>query len=105
MDIASTTKLTGIPVSVIKTQGLKLQNSWLMRRLLDGPLKRKVRAMLALYSSWRMRALVKENGTSSKDLWSAGKSVETVQGIDSATAIMRSLGESLTHRSTFEERS
>ena len=32
---------------------------------------------------------------SSKDLWSAGKSVETVNSVESATAIMRRLGESL----------
>ncbi|RCH75218.1 MAG: nitronate monooxygenase, partial [Candidatus Poseidoniales archaeon] len=33
--------------------------------------------------------------SSAKDLWSAGKSVETVDGIESATVIMRRLGQSL----------
>ena len=33
--------------------------------------------------------------TKSSDIWSAGKSVETILSVESATTIMRSLGESM----------
>ena len=42
-----------------------------------------------------MRAFSKGKGKSSKDLWSAGKSVETVTSIESATKIMERLGKSI----------
>jgi len=42
-----------------------------------------------------MRAFSKGKGKSSKDLWSAGKSVETVNSIESATVVMERLGESI----------
>ena len=42
-----------------------------------------------------MRAFSKGKGKSSKDLWSAGKSVETVNSIESATKIMERLGQSI----------
>ena len=42
-----------------------------------------------------MRSLARGNKSSAKDLWSAGKSVETVDEIESATSIMRRLGLSL----------
>jgi hypothetical protein len=42
-----------------------------------------------------MRAFSKGKGKSSKDLWSAGKSVETVNSIESATVVMERLGKSI----------
>jgi len=33
--------------------------------------------------------------TQSSDIWSAGKSVETIRSVESATTVMRSLGESM----------
>ncbi len=42
-----------------------------------------------------MRALAKGKKNSAKDLWSAGKSVETVHSIESATTIMDRMGKSL----------
>ena len=42
-----------------------------------------------------MRAFSRGKGKSSKDLWSAGKSVESINSIESATVIMEKLGQSI----------
>jgi len=94
-NITWTTKLTGVPISVISTDGLKKENSWLIKYLLNSRFKHKVRLIITTISFWRMRSLSKGKGRSSKDLWSAGKSVQTVKSIESATTIMRRFGESL----------
>lgn len=93
-DITWTTKHTGVPVAVFKTRGFKQHNSWLVRKLLSGRFKHRVRATLSAYSVLRWKAFGKGKKKSSKDLWSAGKSVETVRSIESATTIMHRLGES-----------
>ena len=93
-DIDWTVKLTGIPVSVIKTPGYKRDNPWIIRRLLSGRWKHRTRWILNNLSFRRWRRM--SNGSkSSKDIWSAGKSVETIHSVESATTIMRRLGESL----------
>ena len=93
-DIDWTVKLTGIPVSVIKTPGYKRYNPWIIRRLLSGRWKHRTRWILNILSFRRWRRM--SNGSkSSKDIWSAGKSVETIHSVESATTIMRRLGESL----------
>mgnify|MGYP000844841163 FL=1 len=94
-DITWTTKLTGVPISVINNSKFKQQNSWLVRTLLKSRLKHKVRVIITGLSFWRMRAFSKGKSKSSKDLWSAGKSVETVNSIESARIIMERLGQSI----------
>ena len=94
-DITWTTKLTGVPISVINNSKLKKNNSWPIRRLLDSRLKHRIRVLITAISFWRMRAFSKGKGKSSKDLWSAGKSVETVNSIESATVVMERLGKSI----------
>jgi len=93
-DIDWTVKLTGIPVSVIKTPGYKRENSWLVRTLLSGRLKHRTRWFLNGFSFRRWRKMSKDSN-SSKGIWSAGKSVDTIHSVESATTIMRRLGESL----------
>ena len=93
-DIDWTVKLTGIPVSVIKTPGYKRENSWLVRRLLSGRMKHRTRWIMNTISFRRWRRMSK-GSKSSNEIWSAGKSVETIHSIESATTIMRRLGESL----------
>ena len=66
-----------------------------MRTLLKSRLKHRVRVIITGLSFWRMRAFSKEKNKSSKDLWSAGKSVETVNSIESARIIMERLGQSI----------
>lgn len=94
-DITWTTKLTGVPISVINNSKFKQNNSWPVRRLLKSRFKHKIRVIITGISFWRMRAFSKGKGKSSKDLWSAGKSVETVNSIESATKIMQRLGQSI----------
>ena len=70
-------------------------NNWLIRKLLNSRFKHRTRVLITGISFWRMRSLARGKKNSSKDLWSAGKSVETVNSVESATTIMRRLGESL----------
>ena len=93
-DIDWTVKLTGIPVSVIKTPGYKRENPWIIRKLLSGRMKHRTRWILNTVSFRRWQRMSK-GSKSSNEIWSAGKSVETIHSVDSATSIMRGLGESL----------
>ena len=97
-DITTTTKLTGVPIAIIGDRNTKQRGNWLVRRLLKSRFKHRIRVLITAISFWRMRALARGKKKSSKDLWSAGKSVETIQGVESATTIMRRLGESLSSR-------
>jgi nitronate monooxygenase len=92
-DIDWTTKLTGIPVSVIKTPEYSRENNWLIRKLLSGRFKHRTRWLMNAISFRRWNKMAKH--TKSSDIWSAGKSVETILSVESATTIMRSLGESM----------
>ena len=96
-DITWTNRLTGVPISVIKSPGFRQENSWLIRKLLHSRFKHRTRVLLNTNSFLRLRRLSrsKSKNTAKKKFYSAGKSVETVRSIESATVIMRRLGESL----------
>ena len=98
-DITWTNRITGVPISVIKTPGFKQENSWLMRRLLHSRrFKHKARMLLNTNSFIRLKYLSRsksKNTANKKKYYSAGKSVDTVHSIESATIIMQRLGESL----------
>tara|TARA_B100001121_G_scaffold268429_1_gene252350 strand:+ start:941 stop:1942 length:1002 start_codon:yes stop_codon:yes gene_type:complete len=98
-DIVSTTRLTGVPVSVIKSEGFRKDNAWLFKKLLKSRFKHKARMILNLSSLFRSKYyLKKNNGKNSKkiqSLYSAGKSVHTIHKIESATSIMQHLGQSI----------
>lgn len=94
-DITWTRRITGVPISVIKSDDFRQEPSWLMRKLLSGRFRHKARMLLNLISLFRLRALGKGSSKSFKDLWSAGKSVETIHSIESAREIMQQLGQSL----------
>jgi nitronate monooxygenase len=104
-DIVWTNRLTGIPISVIRSNHFKQDNSWLMRRLLTGRFKHTARMFLNLRAFFKLRNLTRKKGGSAskkKQFFSAGKSVETVTSIESATVIMSRLGESLGALETIE---
>ena len=92
-DIDWTVKLTGIPVSVIKTPKYRRENPWFVRALLSGRFKHRTRWLMNTISFRRWRRM--SSGAKSSDIWSAGKSVETIESVESATTIMRRLGEAL----------
>ena len=96
-DIVWTNRLTGVPISVIRSEGYQQENSWLMRKWLSSRWKHSARMFLNLLSFTKLRRLEKGKGSTSKkkEFFSAGKSVETIHSIESATTIMRNLGKSL----------
>ena len=97
-DITWTNRLTGVPISVIKSPRFKQENSWLTRKLLNSRFKHTARMLLNANSFIRLRNISKsksKNTDKMKKFFSAGKSVETVKSIESATVIMSRLGESL----------
>ena len=97
-DIASTTRLTGVPISVIKSKNFKAENSWLMKKLLNSRLKHYARLVLNLNSFIRFKYISNKNDLKNlqkkKKYYSAGKSVHNVKNIESAITIMKRLGES-----------
>tara|TARA_B100000214_G_C23971288_1_gene630287 strand:- start:498 stop:1502 length:1005 start_codon:yes stop_codon:yes gene_type:complete len=98
-EIATTTRLTGVPVSVIKSKDFKNQNSWLIQKFLNSRFKHLVRMLLNINSFIRIKYLSNNNDSKkirkSRKYYSAGKSVGAVKSIESAKTIMIRLGESL----------
>lgn len=91
-DIVLSERITGVPVSVIKTpyiERMGLEAGTLARWMLRGH-KRKhwMRAIYALKSIWQLKkASLDESG--SRDYWQAGKSVAGVHEIEPAAEIVR----------------
>ena len=96
-DIVWTNRLTGVPISVIRSEGYQKENSWVMRKWLSSRWKHSARMFLNLLSFTKLRRLEKGKGSTAKkkEFFSAGKSVETVHSVESATVIMARLGQSL----------
>ena len=97
-DIVMTKRITGVPISVIKSEYYKENNSWLMQKILEGPFKHKARMLLNINSFFRFKRILKgksKNIDKRKKYYSAGKSVQSVRSIKSAKSIMKLLGESL----------
>ena len=98
-DIVSTTRLTGVPVSVIKSKDFQEDNSWVFKKLLNSRFKHKARMLLNLISLFRSKYFLKnrnsKNSKKTRSLYSAGKSVQTITKIESATSIMQHLGDSI----------
>ncbi|MEE2765029.1 MAG: nitronate monooxygenase [Candidatus Neomarinimicrobiota bacterium] len=106
-DIVSTTRMTGVPIAVIKSEHYRQENSWWMRKLLKSRFKHTARMLLNLNSFARLKYLSKNKNptekTKKRQYYSAGKSVESVHSIESATAVMLRLGQSLFTLPRFKE--
>ena len=98
-DISWTKRISGVPISVIKTKNFRQENSWLVRKLLSGKFKHLARTFINSISYWRLKSIKQsdeKNGSpKSTELYSAGKSVGAIDNTVSATVIMRQLGESI----------
>jgi len=96
-DIVWTNRLTGVPISVIRSEGYQQENNWMMRKWLSSRWKHSARMFLNLLSFTKLRRFEKGKGSTAKkkEFFSAGKSVETVHSVESATEIMARLGQSL----------
>ena len=91
-DIVLTDKISGVPVSVIRTpyiEALGTRANPLMRRLLRHPrTKHTVRALYSLRSIWQLKR-ASLRGTGYRDYFQAGKSVETIDEIEPAAEIVK----------------
>jgi len=90
-DIVLTEKISGVPVAVINTpyvEKIGTKANWLARRLLRHPkAKHYMRMFYSLKSIWQLkRASLK--GINYKDFFQAGKSVDGIDAIDSASDIV-----------------
>jgi nitronate monooxygenase len=91
-DIVLSERITGVPVAVINTPYIRrmgLRAGPLARWMLRGRrTKHWMRTLYALKSIWQLkRSSLDETG--SKDYWQAGKSVEGIDAIEPAGAIIR----------------
>ena len=103
-DISWTKRISGVPISVIKTKNFRQENSWLVRKLLSGKFKHLARTFINSISYWRLKSIKQsdeKNGSpKSTELYSAGKSVGAIDNTVSATVIMRELGDSINEAKT-----
>lgn len=92
-DIVLTDKISGVPVSVIKTPYIEKTGTragWLPRKLLRHPKgKHYMRMLYTLKSVWQLRD-ASMKGSSYKDFFQAGKSVEHIDEIMEAGQVVES---------------
>jgi nitronate monooxygenase len=97
-DIVASERITGVPVSIIRTPEIDrmgLKAGPLARWMLKNPkLKHWARLWFSI-KSFRDLKKVHHQGSGHKDFWQAGKSVDSINSIESAAQIMRSIGQSL----------
>jgi nitronate monooxygenase len=90
-DIVLTEKISGVPVSVIKTpyiERIGTRANWLARYCLRHPrLKHLVRMLYSLLAAWQLRRASRE-GAGYKDYWQAGKSVHGIDRVEPAGVIV-----------------
>lgn len=100
--IVSTLKLTGVPVSIIRTPTIErmgVESGKIASWMLQHPkLKKLMRLIYSLQSLWKLkRSSLK--GISYSDFWQAGKSVDEINHIESAKTIVERFGKAFTSRS------
>jgi len=98
-DIVLTERISGVPVAVIKTPYIEkvgVKAGFLARRFLRHPkFKHWVRTWYSLKSIWQLkRASLK--GQNYKDYFQAGKSVETIDKVESAGDVVRRCADAVT---------
>ncbi len=91
-DIVLTERITGVPLSVIRTGAIDRMGThagWLGKWMLRGRrTKHFMRALYSVRSAFKLRdASLK--GASSSDCWQAGKSVEGIESTEPAATIVR----------------
>jgi nitronate monooxygenase len=93
-DIVATDKISGVPVSIIKTpyiEAIGTEAGPIAKWMLKHPtFKHYARMFYTLKSIWQLKQS-NQRGSSYKDFWQAGKSVETIDDILSVDAIMKEL--------------
>jgi nitronate monooxygenase len=91
-DIVLTERITGVPVSVIRTpyiERMGLRAGPIARRMLRGrKTKHWMRTIYALRSLWQLKRANRVDG-GSDDYWQAGRSVAGIETIEPAASIVR----------------
>lgn len=90
-DIVLTERLTGVPVSVIKTSNLKVHPNKLVQKLLQlNQTKRWIRMFYSLKALWSLKKSF-HNTSEKQDFWQAGKSVAHITKVESCSEIIQAL--------------
>jgi nitronate monooxygenase len=95
-DIVLTRKLTGVPVSIIRTplvDKIGTEPNAVMAWMLRHPKLKHYARLFYMLSSIRTLKKASSGGLSYKDYWQAGKSVDAIETIEPAGVIMKRLGE------------
>ena len=91
-DIVATEKISGVPVSVIRTpyiDRLGLKAGPIARMLLkNARTKHWMRTFYTMNSLWSLKQTL-QKGSAYKDFWQAGKSVDGIESVESAGDIIR----------------
>jgi nitronate monooxygenase len=91
-DIVLTEKISGVPVAVIRTpyiERIGTRANWLARYCLRHPrLKHFMRTLYSFLAAWQLRRASRE-GAGYKDYWQAGKSVQGIDTVEPAGAIVK----------------
>jgi len=93
-DIVLSERITGIPVSVINTDFIRrsgLKSGWFAKWMLSGnKTKHWMRTIYGLKSIWQLKkSSLDESGD--RDYWQAGKSVATIDSIETCDSIIQGL--------------
>ena len=95
-DIVATDKISGVPVSIIKTpfiENMGIHAGPVAKWLLKHPnFKHYARMFYTLKSVWQLKQS-NQRGSSYKDFWQAGKSVETIDSVLTVREIIQELVE------------
>lgn len=98
-DIVHTERITGVPVAVINTpyiQHMGLRAGPIARRLLRGRrTKHWMRTFYALRSLWQLKRSSLPSESTSHEYWQAGMSVEGIDGVEPAAAIVERFADAL----------
>lgn len=93
-DIVLTEKISGVPVSVIRTPYIDRMGTkagWFAKRMLKGrKTKHWMRMFYTVMSAIRLKNSSLKGGDY-KDFWQAGKSVEGIESVDSVADVIREL--------------
>ncbi|MEI6398402.1 MAG: nitronate monooxygenase [Pseudomonadota bacterium] len=93
-DIVATDKISGVPVSIIKTpyiEGVGIHAGPVAKWLLRHPnFKHYTRMFYTLRSIWQLKQS-NQRGSSYKDYWQAGKSVDTIESVMTVKEIVQEL--------------
>ena len=97
-DIVLSEKITGVPVSIIRTpfiERMGIRAGPLAKRLLRGRRTRHwMRTLYSLQSIWKLKRAA-QHGLGYRDIYQAGKSVEGIRGIMPAGDVVRSFAAAL----------